>query len=249
MSLNADRLTARRGQRIVLDGVSLTLVPGQTVAILGPNGAGKTTLVRAMAGVLTPHRGQVVLDGRPLSQWSADAKAGRIAYLPQTRDSAWNMTVADVVALGRFHTQRLLNQPGDDDRRAIARAMDEADVTALAARGVKTLSGGEFARVLLARALAVEAGVILADEPVAGLDPAHQVRVMRALKGRAAEGAACAVVMHDLTLASHFCDRVVLMAGGRIVMDGPPEAALNETVLFSVYGLRLVRGAGFGAAG
>ena len=249
MSLSAEGIVARRGARTVLDEVSLTLMPGQTTAILGPNGAGKTTLVRAMAGALRPHAGRIMLDGKPLASWSPQARASRIAYLPQGRDSAWNMPVADVVALGRFHTQRLMNGPSETDRLAIARAMDEADVTGLADRGVKTLSGGEFARVLLARALAVEAGVILADEPVAGLDPAHQLRVMKALKARAMEGACCAVVMHDLTLASQFCDRVVLMADGRIVMDGPPEAALSEHVLFSVYGVRLMRGVGFGAAG
>ena len=152
------------------------------------------------------------------------------------------------MALGRFHAQRLLRPQSDDDRRAIARAMDEADVVGLAARGVKTLSGGEFARVLLARALAVEAPVILADEPVAGLDPAHQLRVMAALRARARDGAAAAIVMHDLTLASQFCDRVVLLANGRIAADGPPDAVLTEEILFGVYGVRLTRGTGFGAA-
>jgi iron complex transport system ATP-binding protein len=248
MSLAAEHLRIMRGKRAVLDGVSLALAAGQVTAILGPNGAGKTTLVRALAGVLAPQGGHVTLDGAALTAMAPDARAGRIAYLPQGRDAAWNMRVADIVALGRFHARRLLTPLGEADRAAIARAMDEADVVALADRGVKTLSGGEFARVLLARALAVEAAIILADEPVAGLDPAHQLRVMAALQRRAAEGAAVAIVMHDLTLAAQFCDRIVLLADGRIAADGTPDAVLTETMLFGVYGVRLTRGTGFGAA-
>ncbi|BCW90689.1 Fe(3+) dicitrate transport ATP-binding protein FecE [Alphaproteobacteria bacterium SO-S41] len=248
MSLAAENLRVMRGPRPVLDGVSLALTPGALTAILGPNGAGKTTLVRALAGVLTPQSGRVTLDGTALAAIAPDARAGRIAYLPQGRDAAWNMRAADVVALGRFHAQRLLRPLSDDDRRAIARAMVEADVVGLAERGVKTLSGGEFARVLLARALAVEAPVMLADEPVAGLDPAHQLRVMAALQARAREGVAAAIVMHDLTLAAQFCDRIVLLADGRIAADGTPDAVLTEEILFGVYGVRLTRGAGFGPA-
>jgi iron complex transport system ATP-binding protein len=249
MSLAADSVRVLRGRRAVLDGVSLALAAGQVTAILGPNGAGKTTLVRALAGVLTPQAGRVTLDGVALAAMAPDARAGRIAYLPQGRDAAWNMRAGDIVALGRFHARRLLTPMSAADHAAIARAMDEADVAGLADRGVKTLSGGEFARVLLARALAVEAPVILADEPVAGLDPAHQLRVMAALQRRAAEGAAVAIVMHDLTLAAQFCDRIVLLADGRVAADGAPDAVLTEDILFGVYGVRLVRGTGFGAAG
>lgn len=248
MSLAGDALRLTRNGRAVLDGVSIVLQPGVCAAVLGPNGAGKTTLVRALAGALTPDAGRVTLDGKPLAAFAASARAARIAYLPQARDAAWNMRVADVVALGRFHARRLLSPETPADRAAIARAMDEADIAHLADRGVRTLSGGEFARVALARALAAEATIILADEPIAGLDPAHQLRVMTALRRRAAEGAAVLTVMHDLTLAAQFCDRAVLIADGRIAADGPPDEVMTEETLYDVYGVRLLRGAGFGAA-
>ncbi|MEN3162072.1 ABC transporter ATP-binding protein [Tistrella mobilis] len=239
MTLEARHLTVSGLDRARLKDLCLSFGPGQLVGLIGPNGAGKTTLLRLLAGLLTPQHGSVLLGGQPLHQLSAAARARRISYLAQGADVHWPLPTEAVVALGRL-------PHGDgrrpSDRRAIARAMAATGTQGFTGRRVDRLSGGERLKVLLARALAVEAPILLADEPVAALDPAHQLDVMDLLKALAGDGRLVVAVLHDLGLAARFCDRLVLLAEGRLIADGSPEAVLTPDRLAQAYGIRALHG-------
>jgi iron complex transport system ATP-binding protein len=240
--LSAQGVQVDLGRRRVLDSVDFGLAAGELVGLLGPNGAGKTTLLRALAGLQPLARGDVRLLDRDVHEYADAERARRLAYLPQDGQCHWPMPVAQVVALGRLpHRAPWAALPAADDA-AVQRALAATDVAHLASRAVTELSGGERARVLLARALAVEAPVLLADEPVAGLDPAHQLGVMELLKSRALSGAAVVVTLHDLTLASRYCDRLLLLSEGRSMADGIPESVLTAENLRQVYGVEAFYG-------
>ena len=222
-------------RRLVIAGAELTVRRGELVAIVGPNGAGKTTLLRAIAG-LTPARGRIEIDGTSLSRLSRAERARRIAYLPQGHVFHWPLPVGEVVALGR-----LPRGAGADlsasDRLAVGRAMSATGVTEHAGRPVTTLSGGERARVALARVLATEAPLILADEPTAALDPRYQLVILDILRRHAANGGAVLAVLHDLGLAARQANRIVVMDKGRIVADGPPRDVLTKARLAETFGV------------
>ncbi len=239
-ALSARDIVVVRGGARILDAVSFELRCGELTALLGPNGAGKSTLLRVLAGALTAEAGAVELDGKPLASWAPAQRAARIAYLPQLRDVAWNLGVFDLVSLGRLH-RATLGRLDDTDIAACERAMRDTDVAHLGARAARTLSGGELARVLLARALAAETPILLADEPAAGLDPRHQLDSMTVLRRRADAGAACCVVLHDLTLVARSCDRVVLLNQGRVAGDGAPATVLTDAALEAAYRVRVAR--------
>ena len=226
--MEARDLTARLGGREVLRGVTMRLEAGECVGLIGPNGAGKTTLMRAALG-LVPHGG-----ASSLAALGPLERARRAAWLPQSREIAWAVSVRDLVALGRHP------HPGDRgaDDAAVAAAMARMSLGPLAAREATRLSGGEQARVLIARALAQETPLILADEPVAGLDPAGQIETMRLFAGLAAEGRAVLVSLHDLGLALRHCTRLVMMHEGRAAADGPPAEVLSPARLRDVFGIR-----------
>jgi iron complex transport system ATP-binding protein len=228
------------GGRAVLAGVSLSVGQGELVIIVGPNGAGKSTLMRAAAGLVAAS-GSVLLSGRPLSSLALAERARRLSYLPQGHPFFWPLAVADVVALGR-----LAQGAGGDlsvaDEAAVERAMALTGITGLASRPVTTLSGGERARVALARVLATEAPLILADEPTASLDPRYQLDVMGILRGHASAGGAVLAVLHDLALAARSADRVIVLHEGRVVADDAPGAVINQTLLADVFGISLVTG-------
>lgn len=228
------------GARPVLTQVDLRVDPGEMVALIGPNGAGKSTLLRCLAGLIRPQRGQVLLDGVPLAGIPARERARRLAYLAQGGEVHWPLTVERLVALGRLPHLSPWTAPQAADRLAIDRAMDLCHAGDLRGRTVTTLSGGERARVLLARALAAEPSLLLADEPVAGLDPYHQLQVMDVLRARADAGTGIVMVLHDLTLAARFCTRVALLDGGRMVADGAPATVLRPGLLEQVYGVSMV---------
>ncbi|MBB5754562.1 ABC transporter ATP-binding protein [Prosthecomicrobium pneumaticum] len=231
--LAADRVTVALGGRVVLEGATLALRAGERLAIVGPNGAGKTTLIRAFAGLERPKEGAVTLDGVPLAGVAPRARARRIGYLPQGHVFHWPLPVADVVALGR-----LPHGAGSAaDRDAVAAALAATDLEAFADRPVTTLSGGERARVAIARVLAGAPAVILADEPIAALDLRYQLVVLDLLARHAAAGGAVAVVLHDLGLAARFADRIVVLDRGRIVEDGPAEAVLTPERLAATFGV------------
>lgn len=240
MPLACRDLSVVRDGRALVDRITLEVARGAITGLLGPNGAGKSTLLRALAGVSPPTSGSIELMGRALAEWSAIERAARLAYLPQLRDVAWRLRVADVVALGRLH-RTSLSRLTDADRDACETAMRDTDVTHLAARDCRTLSGGELGRVLLARALATGAEVLLADEPGTGLDPRHQLELMELLRAKAAAGVSCCVVLHDLTLAARYCDHVILIDAGAIVSHGSPNDVLTDERLASVYGIRASR--------
>ncbi|WP_126976021.1 ABC transporter ATP-binding protein [Frigidibacter oleivorans] len=227
--LALDRLSVTRAGRPVLEGATLTIGAGEVVGLIGPNGAGKTTLLRAALGLI-PAKGHASLAALPPAR-----RARAAAFLPQQRDIAWPMPVAAVVALGRVAHA---GSAGPADRAAVERALAAMGLADLAARPATELSGGEQARVLIARVLAQEAPLILADEPVAGLDPAQQIATMQVFAAHAAAGGAVLASLHDLGLAARHCTRLVMMQAGRIVADGPPAAVLTGAHLARVFGIR-----------
>jgi iron complex transport system ATP-binding protein len=230
--LRAQELSVELGGTPVLHRVSVDLQPGWT-AIVGPNGAGKSTLLRALAGLLPRQGGQVWLQGRPLDDWSARERARRIAWLAQQGQAQGDLTVREVVQLGRLPHQGLFGVPGPGDEREVDAAMQAAECDAWQHRRLQQLSGGERQRCLLARALAVRAPVLLLDEPTTHLDPPHQVAVVRLLQGLARQGTV-ASVLHDLPLALQ-ADRVLLMQAGRIVAAGSHDDPALHAALCAVF--------------
>lgn len=242
MSLGLHDTRVTLDGRTILSDIDLALEPGRFVGLVGPNGAGKTTLLRVLAGLIIPIQGRITLDGRPLAAMGRDERARRIAALFQGSGVGWPMTVREIVALGRLPHRRAFASSTQADDAALARAMVRTDILHLAGRGEPTLSSGERMRVLLARALAVEAPWLLVDEPVTALDPAHQLDALALLQAVSRDGTGVVAVLHDLTLAARFCDRIVVLAGGRLVADGTPEEALTDVLLAEAFGVRAERG-------
>ena len=239
--LTARGLSVTLAGRLVLDDVSLALSSGHLVALVGPNGAGKTTLLRALAG-LVPSEGAIEIGGAALSSLSLRDRARRFAYLPQGHIVHWPLPARDIVALGRYpHGATDPARLTPKDTEAVVRAMQATDVVEFSERSVTELSGGERSRVALARVLAVEAPVILADEPTASLDPRHQFDVMKSLRASADKGVLVIVVTHDLGLAARFADTVLVLSEGRLVSQGTPAEALSEKIMGDVFRISAYR--------
>lgn len=216
-----------------LRDVSVALQPGTVTAICGPNGAGKSTLLSCLAGLLPPDDGAVLLDGAPLASLTAQERARRLGYLPQSPDLAWDMTVATLAALGRLPWRT----GATEDAAAVAHALERLHLSAFRDRPVSRLSGGERARAHLARVLAGQPRWLLADEPLANLDLAHAGQLLAQLRELAQGGAGVLLVLHDLASAMNFADRVLVLHEGRLVADGPAPEALAEPVLARVWGV------------
>ena len=237
VTVSVENLSVALGRRQVVTEVSTRFVRGELVGVIGPNGAGKSTLVRAMLGLLPARAGRVTIDDVEVGRMSAPARARALAYLPQGQTLHWPLHVERLVALGRLPHLAPLSRLTDDDRAAVVRAMARADVGHLAQRIATELSGGERARVMLARALAVGAAGLVVDEPLAALDPGHQIDVMELLVREARDGALVVTVLHDLTMAARYCDRLILMDQGRVVAEGTPAEVLIPERLRTVYGI------------
>lgn len=230
--LTLDNLTVTRRDRPVLRGVSLTVGAGEFVGLLGPNGAGKSTLMEAALGLI-PFDGQSSLAALP-----AHLRAQAAAYLPQSREIAWPVSVENLVALGRIPWP---GASGTEDRAAIDAAITRMGLDPFRQRTATRLSGGEQGRALIARALAQEAPLLLADEPIAGLDPAQQLAALRLFAGLAAEGHGILASIHDLGLAARFCTRLILLAQGQVLADGTPDEVLTPDNLSRAFGITAYR--------
>ncbi|MBQ1544023.1 ABC transporter [Caulobacter sp. CCUG 60055] len=231
--------------RAILGGVDVSFARGEVSAVIGPNGAGKSTLLACLAGLRRPDDGTVDLDDADIRRLSPRARARRMGFLPQTPEIAWSVDVETLVGLGRTPFVGALGL-GAADREAVARALAATDMTGMSQRVVTTLSGGERARALIARALAGEPDWLLADEPMTGLDPGHQLDAADLFRKMAADGRGVVVTLHDLSLAARVADKIVVLAGGRVLADGRPAEALTPQVLAEAYGIeaRVVAGAG-----
>ena len=226
-----DTVRVELGGRTVVDAVTTTLAAGRIHVIAGPNGAGKSTLLRAMAALLPLKSGRITADDRDVARLSPSARADLIGYLPQDRSLAWNLAAADVAALGAYHL------PPETARQKALAELQTLGLGDVAERGVFTLSGGQRARVLLARLLLSPARTYLLDEPLTALDPAWQRQVLHRLRQRATEGCTVVLSLHDLQLAAQFADDILLMHEGRLVANAAPEAVFTPGVLHTVFNL------------
>ncbi|MDT9685106.1 ABC transporter ATP-binding protein [Streptomyces sp. TRM76323] len=235
MTLAADRVTRTADGKAILDGVTLTPRPGGVTGLLGPNGSGKSTLLRLLAGVLAPASGVITLDGRPLPDLRRRDVARRVAVVEQQADTLVELTVADVVRLGRVPHRRAWNPPSPADERAVRDALARTGLADRAGQSWHTLSGGERQRVQIARALAQEPRELLLDEPTNHLDIQHQHDLLDLV---AALPVTTVVALHDLNLAALYCDHVVVLAHGRVAAAGTPRDVLTEDLVADVYGVR-----------
>ncbi len=241
--LAARDLAVSLGGRRVLEGVDFAAGRDQVVGLIGPNGAGKTTLLRILSGLVSADRGTVRLDDVELAAIPRTARARHIAYLPSDASVHWPLRVDRLVMLGRIPYAGPWRGRGDADARMTEAAMGRTGVRHLRDRAVSSLSSGERARVLIARALAGDPDVLLADEPVSSLDPYHQLQIMELLQEFAAGGRVVVAVLHDLTLAGRFCDEIVLVADGGVVRHGTPEDVLTSDIVGRVYGVETITAA------
>ena len=227
---------------LILDDVSIDVSPGQWVGILGPNGAGKSTLLRIMAGVLPASAGVVLFNGKALDQWPGRERARQLAYLPQRTDLSFPFQVREVVAMGRSPYLERWQSESAEDEDSIEQAMQLTEITQLANRNVLTLSGGEFQRVMLARALAQNPTFLLLDEPTTSLDMRHQFEVVDVLTTLVQNGVTVVSVLHDLNLAASVCSSVVLLHVGQVHAVGTPRHVLTVEAIRAVYEVDIALG-------
>jgi len=237
MALIAQTLSLSLGRRRVLEDIGLELRPGRITALLGPNGAGKTSLLRCLSGLLRPEQGAVAIDGVGLATLPPRERARRIGYLPQSAELAWSLPAREVVALGRHPWRSPFAAESEADRLAITDAMASTDTARFADRPTGELSGGERARVLLARVLAGSPEWLLADEPLASLDPAHQIDILDRFRSAADRGCGVVLVLHDLNHAARVADDIVLLREGRLVACGPTAGVLTPHAIAEVFDL------------
>lgn len=234
-------LVVQYGTKRVLDGLDLTLRTGELVGLIGPNGAGKTTLLRALLGLVDVTGGEMMISETALSSLAVKQRARLFAYLAQGGPVHWPLSVQSVVELGRVPHNNPWQTMSDADHAHIDTAIKKTGVGDFRSRIVTSLSGGERARVMLARALAADAPYLFADEPAASLDPHYQLEMMALLHEQVDAEHGGVVVMHDLNLAQHYCDRLLVLDGGKLVADGKPEDVLTDALLESVFGIQVAR--------
>jgi iron complex transport system ATP-binding protein len=234
----ANKVCVRVGAATIVEDASLTLKPGELVAILGPNGAGKTSLLRTLLGITKTTSGSAELNGEDCFGMPPSERAKIVSYLPQRRPLAWPYRVHDVVALGRFAHGAALGRLSPIDSAAVEDAINACKLGELQHRSTDNLSGGELARVHFARAIAGKAPLLIADEPVAELDPKHQILVADLIRQFVNDGGGALVVLHEVALAARIADRLIWMKNGRIIAEGSPKASLNSKIMQDDYGVR-----------
>lgn len=238
--LTIEDVTFGYGGIAVLDTVSLAFRPGEFTAVVGPNGCGKSTLLKVMAGLLAPGRGMVMLEQRSVSSFSRKKLAQRMAMLAQSNEAPSGMIVADLVGMGRFSHEGWLSRCTPQDLAHVEAAMQTMAVTDLVDRRVGELSGGQLQRCRMAMALAQDAGILLLDEPTNHLDLKHQYALLETAREQAAKGRTVIAVLHDLTHASLYADRIILMNEGKVVADGTATDVLTTGNIADVYGITTV---------
>jgi iron complex transport system ATP-binding protein len=225
----------RGAARPALDGASCGVRPAELVAVVGPNGSGKTTLVRALTDMVPLAAGVVLAEGRPVGEWDRGAFARLVGVVPQREEIVFPLTVAETVMLGRYARLGPLAAPAATDREAVRSALERCDVAALGARSIDSLSGGEWQRVRVARALAQEPRILLLDEPTASLDVRHEMELFELIRQLVEGGLAGLVITHHLNLAARYADRIVLLDEGVVVASGSPHAVLTRERLSRVF--------------
>jgi len=240
--VHVSNLVVRRRLTTIVDDLSFTVNAGEVLGLIGPNGAGKSTVLATLAGIDVPDSGTILIDGQNMSSLSSSDRAKRLGWVEQLGTVHWPLSVERLIMLGRIPHLPPWGTMTDADHTAIEHAIEKADCLTIRNRQVPTLSGGERARVLLARALAAEPTLLLADEPVSSLDLGHQLQTMQLLRDYATEQRAAVVVMHDLSLAVRYCDRLLLMHEGKLVDIGEPAAVLSNQNIADVYGVSVVTG-------
>ena len=238
--LRVENLSVSRQKRMVVDGISFAVEEGEFVGLIGPNGAGKSTLLRAILAQL-PYQGTVILNGQESAQLKNAKRAQILSYIAQDREISWNMRVEAVVQLGRLARLPQFSGLTMQDQQLVESAINALEIGHLCDKSARELSGGEQARVLIARALAQDTPLMLADEPVAGLDPSHQLGLMQIFRDLATGGRSIICTLHDLGLAARWCTRLLLMKNGRLVADGTPAEILRDDVIRDLYGVDVYR--------
>jgi iron complex transport system ATP-binding protein len=238
MRIAADNLTVHYpgAPHPSLEGVSLAVEPGTLYAVLGPNGSGKSTLMRALLGTVPLESGEVTIDGLPLGSWRRRDLARAVGAVTQHEVSAFPIGVRELVAMGRYPHLGTLRPPGARDREVVEAAMKRCDVAHMADRDVGTLSGGEYQRVRIARALAQDPRALILDEPTASLDIRHEMEILRLLRHSADQGITVLLITHHLDLAARFADRLLLLGCGRLAAEGTPADVFRAEILEAVYG-------------
>ncbi|MGC6475831.1 MAG: ABC transporter ATP-binding protein [Parvibaculales bacterium] len=233
--LQANNISLSQGAATLVNHVQLQIAAGELVVVLGPNGSGKTSLLRCLAGVLTPQSGTILMQGENIARYDAATRARMLSYLPQSRPVLWPNRVEDIVALGRYPYGGGMGQMGAQDQSIISQCLARCELSEMRHRAMTSLSGGEQARVHMARIFAAQTPLILADEPITALDPRHQYKIMDVLASYVAQGGAALIVLHDVALAARYASRLVWLKQGQVVADGPVTQTLSEPILKKVY--------------
>ncbi|MGR8010292.1 ABC transporter ATP-binding protein [Streptomyces hypolithicus] len=233
-TLTAEGVSYGIAGRQLVDDIHLTAAPGETVGLVGPNGSGKTTLLRCVYGTLRPTHGRVLLDGNDVHAMGPAARARRIATVPQDGQAPFELTVREIVAMGRSPHKRFWEQDNQADAELVQAALTRVGIADLAPRAYPSLSGGERQRALMARALVQQPDLVVLDEPTNHLDIRHQLDILGLVR---ALGTTNLLALHDLNLAAYYCDRIYVLDGGRVVASGTPAEVLTATLLRTVYGV------------
>ncbi len=238
MRLEAENAQVELGERDALKGVSADFRPGALTGVIGANGAGKTTLLRALAGLAPLKGGRIMLDGEPIDAFDRRETARRVGYLAQKQEPAFPFRADETVMMGRYPHQGRLAPETEADREAVAAALRDVDAEDLAGRAINELSGGELQRVLIARTLAAQTPVLLLDEPFANLDVRHCLDILAILRAQASGGRTVVVSAHDLNLAHRFCDELLLLHEGEVLVSGNPRSVLRPEFIEKAFGVR-----------